>query len=219
VSEKTRFTDQISIDPVLGKLVHMLVFAIKRDAEHPSEPELVNRLQALASAAELVLSETSDPLLRGLFLETDEWLESEPQGVAMLEDTLRRVAQARKRFPPQRKRGAPKRVLPVSSGPGPSGPGPLEYCALIAGMLWKAHYGCWPSKDDPAAHGLCEGFWITALRVAEAKLSARRARVGPHGGVAATDGALTAWRRHLKSAKQYVPPHHAGGHRQLVGSG
>jgi hypothetical protein len=78
-----------------------------------------------------------------------------------------------------------------------SGPDALEYCALIVSVAWHRETNDWPGQRNRMAAVICERLW-------------RAAGDAPHGGIAARDGALTAWRRHLVAAQRYRTPHRAG---------
>jgi hypothetical protein len=171
----------------------MLAYAITREAVAPSAPELLARLKEVESAAQLLLRAIADPLLRALFVDRDEWLENENGGAALLfRDIAAKAAEAQERNLPNKGPGRPKGVLPIFIGPNA-----LELCALMIGLNWRAIHDRWPGYKNPEAHRRCEGMWLAAGGA-------------PHGGPAARDGALTAWRHHLKAAQQYEPPHPAG---------
>jgi hypothetical protein len=65
-------------------------------------------------------------------------------------------------------------------------------------MAWKTKYmGEWPGHWNSLAQLICEQLW-------------RKAGGVPHGGLAARDGSLTAWRKYIVAARRYYPPHPAG---------
>jgi hypothetical protein len=68
-------------------------------------------------------------------------------------------------------------------------------------MAWKEAEGKWPGKSNRMAQFICELLWQSAGG-------------GPHGSIAARERALTAWRKHLVTARRnYRPTHRA---RMLV---
>jgi len=194
VSEEARLSDAIAeaASAVAGTLVQMLAYAITREAEAPSPAELLTRLKDVENAAQLLLRAIADPLLRALLVDRDEWLENENEGAALLRDIAAKATEAQMRNPPNKGPGHPKSVLPIFIGPHAR-----ELCALMTGLIWRVIHRRWPGQKNPEAHRLCEGLWLAAGGA-------------PHGGLAARDGALTAWRLHLRAAKQYQPPHPAG---------
>lgn len=191
--------------------IEHLAYAVRRAHEYPSAVDLYTRLEeieALARRARLenarskIEREVTDPVIFGLLADGD------PKNEAVLVPMLRRAnglvvfrklnlaavgrlaAAARARQP--RKQG--RRIF----YPDPrSGPNELEYCALIVTMAWYRDAGRWPGQSNPTAQLICELLRRTAGGV-------------PHGDIAACDGQLTAWRKHLRAAQRYKPPHHAG---------
>ena len=176
---------------LLRTFVDILAYAIRHEAKLPSAPDSLARLRAAENAAQLLLREIVDPQFRALLIAGNERLENETEGVHLLWDVVARVAQAQERNRPNRGPGSPRKVRPAFDDPNA-----LELCALMVGMLWRVMHNRWPGKDNPGAQGLCEGLW----KMAGGK---------PHGAMA-RNGRLTAWRDHLKAARQYEAPHPTG---------
>ena len=170
------------------KLVNMLAAAIEGDAEYPSSLKLLGRLKAVENAAQLLLNEILNQQFRALLLDSNEWMANEREGVALLKDIAARAARAQEKNARNPRRGRPKMMRAASDRPSA-----LELCALMVGIIWRAMHHRWPGKNNPDAQHLCERLWTAAG--------------GAKHGVIARDGALTAWRNHLKVARQYEAPH------------
>jgi hypothetical protein len=173
------------------KLVNMLAAAIEGDAEYPSSLKLLGRLKAVENAAQLLLNEILNQQFRALLLDSNEWMANEREGVALLKDIAARAARAQEKNARNPRRGRPKIMRAASDRPSA-----LELCALMVGIIWRAVRHRWPGKNNCEAQCWCERMWIAAGGA-------------PHGAIA-RDGALTAWRNHLKAAKRYEPPHPVG---------
>jgi hypothetical protein len=172
-------------------LIAMLAAAIESRADDPSSLKLLDWLKTTEKAARWLLAVTSNLRFRALLIDSNDWMENEREGVAFLRDMAVRAAQAQDRNPPNEGRGHPKMIIPSTSWPSA-----LELCALIVGLRWRALHHRWPGRDNPEAQCWCERIWIAASGA-------------PHGAIA-RDGALTAWRHHLKTAKQFEGPHPMG---------
>jgi hypothetical protein len=174
------------IETLLKGLAH----DIEREAIYPSRPELRQRLERIKAAArpgrrpgarELLKHELADPRIAGL-LGID--------GPDLPKDIRNRAVQVLTRAA----RHGRGRLYPDKA----AGPDALEHCALIATMIWHRSTGELPRQGCSRVHQLCELLWRTAGG-------------DRHGGLAARSGALTAWRRHLITARdRYLPPHPAG---------
>jgi hypothetical protein len=169
----------------LSILAEGLTWAIEREADYPSRPELHKRLTQIEDAARSL----TEPRMLALLSNGDAQCEARLVGLAS--EVTDRVADVRKRHPPK-KQGQGK-LYPAAA----CGPDAREQCALIASMVWHRNEGKWPGQHNPCAQRDCEMLWVAAGGE-------------PHGGVAARSGALTAWRRHIKAAVRYRPPHATG---------
>jgi hypothetical protein len=148
-------------------------------------------MTAIENAAHLLKRELIDLRISALLSDGDAERESWCLGMARDTQSLaQRIAQWRKRNPSKQGRG---KLYPAVA----SGPNPLEHCALIVSLLWHENLKYWPGQRNELAWQLCERIWIVAGG-------------DKHGGVAACDGALSAWRKHMVAAKKYRPPHPAG---------
>jgi hypothetical protein len=173
----------------LKTLLEGLAFDIWRETQYPSRPVLRRRLERIRDAGrpgrrpgarEFLRRELADPRIAALL---DVETPNPPKGLR------ERVERVLARTPT---RGRGKLYPDVANGPDA-----LEHCALIVMMLWRRDTGRLPGQWRSAAHKLCEQLW-------------QAAGGEPHGGPAAKDGSLGAWRRHLAAAKRYLPPHQAG---------
>jgi hypothetical protein len=173
-----------------GELTHILATVISEEADYPSSVELLEQLEATQKAALYVLAAITNKKFRTLLIGGNGRFENEREGFALLVDLAARAAQARERNPRAPGPGRPKAIIPFSSWPNA-----LDFCALMVGMIQTKERGRWPS--NPKAYQLCEQFWTAAGGM-------------PHGGLAAIDGSLTAWRLHLRNAQRYRPPHPVG---------
>ena len=173
-----------------ASLSRHLAFAIRREAEYPSRPELHQRLAAIEDAANLLTRELTDPTISILLRDGYEGIENEISLGVDLRGVALRAAKARLRSPRTPGRG---RLSPDAG----TGPDALGYCALIVSMAWYLDTGKWPGQRDAAAHIVCEALWLTSGGEA-------------HGRLGAHPGTLTAWRKHLVAARRYRPPHPAG---------
>jgi hypothetical protein len=131
-----------------------------------------------------------DPLLRG----HDDALPYEIEGITMLRELLKRTS-AFKRMNPRRK-GRSRSYLALTGGPSAK-----ELCALMVGMRWKMQRGKWPGQRNPEADRLCEDLWQNAGGEAHGVNRPDPNAVNPPDPY---------WRRYLKQAKQFLPPHRAG---------
>jgi hypothetical protein len=173
----------------LKTLLDGLAFDIRREIQYPSRPVLRRRLERIRDAGrpgrrpaarEFLRRELADPSIAALL------------GVKAFDhprDLRERIERVLARAP---KQGRGKLYPDVANGPDA-----LEHCALIVTMLCQQGTGHLPYQWRSAVHELCEQLW-------------RAAGGEPHGGLAAKDGALSAWRRHLVAAKRYLPSHAAG---------
>ena len=184
--------DSINEEGCPARLIAMLTAAIKAEAADPSSLEWLEQIETTRRAALWLLRAITSPQFRALIIDHNEWAENELEGLSFLRDIAALAAQAQERNPRTAGPGRPKRIIPAS--PWPSA---LEVCALIVGVRWRATSSQWPGKRNPEAQRWCEQMWMAA-------------RGNQHGGLAARDGALTAWEHHLKAAKQYVAPHPVG---------
>jgi hypothetical protein len=173
-------------------LIGMLAAAIQSRAHDPSSLDVIEGFETTEKASLLLLSVIGNLRFRSLLIDNNEWMEDERAGIGFLRDLATLAAQALDRNPRNKGRGRPKTIIPATTWPSA-----LDLCALMVGLRWRALHSQWPGRDNPAAQRWCEQMW-------------KAAGGAPHGGVAACDGALTAWRSHLKSAKQYEPPHPVG---------
>jgi hypothetical protein len=183
--------DAVSLKPCLA-------FMIRREKEYPSRLALQRRLQKIADAArpgrrpaarQLILDELSDLRIWGLLANGDRMIpEREIRSRAM------RVLQRSSR----RGRG---KLYPDPA----AAPDALECCALIVSMIWRKTTGDWPGAANPRAHEFCELLWLAA-----------GSNPKQHQTTAARPGTVTAWRKHLVTARRYRPPHAVG---QVVARG
>jgi hypothetical protein len=184
--------DSINEEGCPARLIAMLTAAIKAEAADPSSLEWLEQIETTRRAALWLLRAITSPQFRALIIDHNEWAENELEGLSFLRDIAALAAQAQERNPRTAGPGRPKRIIPAS--PWPSA---LEVCALIVGVRWRATSRRWPGKRNPEAQRRCEQMWLAA--------GGNR-----HGGVAARDGALTAWERPLEAAKRYAAPHPLG---------
>jgi hypothetical protein len=172
-------------------LIAMLAAAIESQADEPSSLDLLDRLNRTEKAARWLLDVRANLRFRGLLIDSNKWMKNEREGVAFVRDMAARAALARERNPLNEGRGRPKRIVPATDWPSA-----LELCAVMVGVRWRTQHHRWPGKNNCEAQRWCERMWIAAGGA-------------PHGAIA-RDGALTAWRNHLKTAKQYELPHPVG---------
>ena len=172
-------------DQTETELPALLAAAIAGWVDFPSSLKLLKQLEATEKAARLVLAAMANLPFRSLLLENNERIENEREGVALLREIAARCGQALERNRRRSGAGRPKKIIPVVNWPRP-----LELCALMVGVRWRLERNRWPGQHNPEAQRCCEELWISAGGA-------------PHGKIASPDGALTAWRIHLKAAKQY----------------
>ncbi len=177
----------------LPKLIERFSFAIKREATYPSRPKLHRRLKAIEKAARMLMDELPDLQIHALLLDGDERIENENETYHGLRDIAARAAQVRARKPPKQGRG---KLYPEAA----IGPNLMDMCALMVGLMFERGCGRWPGKSNAEAHRLCEALW---------KAAGGRPRVGW-----GKPGSVVVWRKHLKTAQKYRPPHPAGMHIQ-----
>lgn len=168
------------------ELAALLAAAIETEAEYPSSLKLLEQLQATKTAAQLLLLAIASQQFRPLLTDGNEQLKNEREGAAFLRDIAARVARAQERNPRASGAGRPKAIMLVS-GEWPSA---RKICALMIGIRWRLERGNWPGQHNSEAQGYCEELW-------------KAAGGAPHGEIASPNGALTAWRPHLRVAKQY----------------
>jgi hypothetical protein len=171
----------------LWKLSEMLRSAIEGEATYPSRPELHRRLKAIEDAARLLMKELLDLKIRALLLNGDERIENESETYRGLKDIAARAARASAR---PRKQGRGK-LYPKA----PTWPSPMELCALMVETIWHQNRGRWPPLSNANVHQLCEALW-------------RKAAGG--GRPTAWGDSASGWRNHLRAARLYRAPHHAG---------
>jgi hypothetical protein len=190
--EEARLSDPIDEGDCPALLIVMLTAAIEAEAADHSSLEWLEQLKTTKRAALWLFRAITNSRFRALLIDSNEWAENELEGLSFLCDIAARAAQAQERNPRKAGPGRPRRIIPATAWPSA-----LEFCALIAGVRWRATSSQWPGKRNPEAQRWCEQMWMAA-------------RGNQHGGLAARDGALTAWEHHLKAAKQYVAPHPVG---------
>jgi hypothetical protein len=172
-------------------LIDALAWAIKREAEYPSSRELRQRLAKMEKAAKLLMRELTDLRIAALVSDGDQQREIEDVDLARdLRSLALRIADVLQRNPPKQGR---RKLYPAS------GPNPLEICALIVSIIHHRINRKWPGDNNNIVRKCCENLWVAAGGSA-------------HGGVAARNGNLAAWDRHIKAARKYRPPHAAGSH-------
>lgn len=194
-------------------LIDHLAYAIGRESDYPPGPDLLARLEKIEETArcrwrsprarQWVETELADLRIFALLANGDERAEaalsplSRPFNLPHVAK-LAQAAVARWAGRPGKLIGRPRRQGRGKFYPDPaSGPDPLEYCAVIVSIAWHKDAGDWPGQRNRTAFLVCELLW-------------RAAGGSPHGGIAAHDGAQTAWRRHIVTARRYRPPHRAG---------
>jgi hypothetical protein len=201
-----------SIAKALPTLIKMLSYAIEREATYPRRPELHRRLEAIEKSARLLIREMLDLRILALLLDGDERIENENEMYHGLRDIADRAARVRASNPPTQGLG---KLYPE----GATGPSPMVLCALIVAMAYHQGNGRWPGKNSARAHQLCEALWKAA------EGPPRRGRGEPREPPASKHGqnskaeinwgksgsaTVVVWRKHLKVARKYRPPHHAG---------
>jgi hypothetical protein len=188
-ADEDKISDKSEEGGFPGVLIGMLAAAI--NSRDPSSLDVIERLQRTEKAALWLLGVIADQRFRAQLVDCNDWMENEREGGALLRNMAVRAAQALERNQRSKRRGRPKKIIPPISFPTA-----LEFCALIVGLRWEEQCHRWPRRDNSQAQLLCEELW-------------KRAGGNPHGAIA-RDGALTAWRAHLKTAKEYAPPHPVG---------
>jgi hypothetical protein len=164
VSEDRHSGQPVARD-ILARLIEGLAYAIAREADYPSRPELRRRLTAIEKASHLLAHELIDLRISALLSDGDAQRESWCFDMARDAQSLaQRIAQWRKRNPSKQGRG---KLYPAVA----SGPNPLEHCALIVSLL--------PSRPawlraDTIAPGVVTGRHHRARRVTGRHPRARR---------------------------------------------
>jgi hypothetical protein len=171
------------LDQTETELAALLAAAIESEAEYPSSLKLLEQIQATEKAARYLLLAIADQRFRPLIIKSAEQLENEREGIAFLRDIAARSAQVQKQNPRASGAGRPKGIVRA----GGKWPSALEICALMVGIRWRKEHKRWPGQHNPEAQRSCERLWILAGGP-------------PHGREASPDGALTAWRIHLRAA-------------------
>jgi hypothetical protein len=185
---------RLPLAAALGKLCEMLSNAIQGEAAYPSRPELHRRLKAIEDAARLLMKELPDLKILSLLLDGDKHIENENEIYHGLKDMAARAARAREGNPRKQGRG---KLYPEA----PTWPTPMELCALMIATIYHEQSGRWPPVSNAQVHLLCEALW-------------RKAAGG--GRPTAWGDSASGWRNHLRAARRYRAPHHAGGHIEQV---
>jgi hypothetical protein len=153
-----------------------------------------------------------------LLLDGDDRIENENEMFHGLRDIAARAARVRARNSPKQGR---RKLYPKAPWPTP-----MELCAL---MIAVAHYqslGRWPGKSNVHAQQCCEALWKAAggpQRSGRAKLRSlspskktprspsplKKTKAARNWGKSGS-ATVEVWRRHLKAAQKYRPPHSAG---------
>jgi hypothetical protein len=172
--------------------IEALRFAIKKEADYPTRPELYERLQAIENAARLLRKELPDLRMRQLLLDGDQTFLNQNETYHGLHDIAERAARVRAQNPPRQGRG---KLYPENA----RGPNERVLCALIVMIAWKRHNGDWP-KNNATMHEACAALWRTAG--------------GKNIALGWADGrpeSVIAWRAHMGTAANFRPPQHPAG--------
>ena len=151
----------------------------------------------------------ADPQIIALLLEANKRISNANEMYHGLCNLAARAARARARTPPKQGRGE---HYPEAA----TGPSPMELCALIVAVASYQGIGRWPGKNNPKVHQICEALWKCAggpPRLGQGKpLSPQPSKEKKAGGNWGKSGSETVvvWRRYLKTAQKYRPPHPAG---------
>ena len=184
------------LPPWLETLLHgpieALRFAIKKEADYPTRPELYGRLEAIENAARLLRKELPDLRMRQLLLDGDQTFLNQNETYHGLHDIAERAARVRAQNPPRQGLG---KLYPKDAR-GPSEP---QLCALIVMIAWRRHTGEWP-ENNKAMQEACAALWRTAG--------------GKNTALGWADGgfeSVIAWRTHMRMAAKFRPPQHPAG--------
>jgi hypothetical protein len=199
----------------LPTLIKMLSDTIEAEAVYPTRRELHRRLEAIEKSARLLIQELPDLRILALLLDGDARIENENETYHGLHDISARAARVRKRNPLKQGRG---RLYPKSA----IGVGAMELCALIVAVCHHHESGKWPGKDNAKAHQLCEALWKAAggpprLGRGKPRLPSPLKETKAEKSWGKSGSATVAvWRNHLKTGRNYRPPHPAGAHIQRI---
>lgn len=180
---------QLPSPATLKALVASLAWNIAAAERYPSRPDLRRRLGRIKDAARPGKRDAAREFLRR------ELADLNVAGLLALKtlDVPRDLRHRVDRVLLRAKNSGPGKLYPDPGG----GPDALEHCALIVTMILLKGTGKWCGQWNSGVHQACENLWLAAGGKS-------------HGGVAEA-GTLTAWRRHLLTARRrYLPPHPAG---------
>jgi hypothetical protein len=163
----------------MPKLRLMLQYAIAREADYPPAPQLHTRLKEIEHSARLLIKELTDFRMNALLRRDKEQIENETELLDGLQTIAALAASVRTGSPRKQGRG---KLYPESA----SGPGALELCALMIGLVWEEETREWPGKNNTTAQQTCENFWKRAA------------------GVGGGGADITRWRDHLRAARKRV---------------